>query len=267
MSIINNANKDNFTNHIDMVQDLRTKTKDNFEKMNNSLFEAFENIKCMISIVNQELSSSDVEQQKAIELMNQKLASSLDTVDKMKYNLDKSMKEKKVKKKIKQPIEGQSRMNTLQINDPSDQISNISNCENVDKNVNEINDESNKSESSSESDSDSGKYKRSNSVKMNDADTGKLKLNLNLRQKTIDKRQKLNLGTSTKIDNMLKKDLFSKVNTDTIKRNDSIYKNQYELNDIDELNDLENEKEETNPDFEYKNNPQTKNQTIVVKKD
>lgn len=241
----NLTNKNNFTNQTEIVQDLRNKTKLNFEKLNDSLFEAFENLKVMISIVNQELCSTDKEQQEVLNMLNQKLSNSLETVDKMKDNLDKSMKEKKVKKKVKCPKE-----NTIAGDEPNNEDEN----ENKETNINEIKDENededeNKSESESESasasDSDKEKsFKRSNSDKFNkDNSMFRERLNLNLRQKSINnKRLNFKNVKSEQMDNLLKKDLFNKLKIESIKPQIN-FNHQDELDSISELVEKENENE------------------------
>ena len=73
----------------------------------------------MISVVNQELCSTDKEQQEILNQLNQKLSNGLEAVDQMKDNLDKSMREKKIKKKFKCPKE-----NTITEDDPNNENEN-----------------------------------------------------------------------------------------------------------------------------------------------
>lgn len=79
-----NKNKENIKNLNLTIKDLRSNVKENFGNINDSLFQSFENLKLMISVVNQELSDADEEQQQAIKQLNSKIMKSIVNVDNMK---------------------------------------------------------------------------------------------------------------------------------------------------------------------------------------
>ena len=77
------------------------------------------------------------------------------------------------------------------------------------------------------------------------------RLNLNLKQKTINnKKLYFNNVKSEKIDNLLKKDLFSKLKVEYIKKQNSNFNHQDELDYINELVEIENDIENQNEIFE-----------------
>ena len=77
------------------------------------------------------------------------------------------------------------------------------------------------------------------------------RLNLNLKQKTINnKKLYFNNVKSEKIDNLLKKDLFSKLKVEYIKKQNSNFNHQDKLDYINELVEIENDIENQNEIFE-----------------